>query len=113
MGLGGAARPKAAGAAGRSRRQVGLRATRPTSAEQENHDGRLLMRIKAACRARDFNETREVRLFHAQVTEARMQALKEFLTTDVGLLSAAVLAFLVAMGVFFVRFFVTHARRGD
>lgn len=42
-----------------------------------------------------------------------MQALEEFLTTDVGLLSAAVLAFLVAMGVFFVRFFVTHARRGD
>jgi Protein of unknown function (DUF3149) len=39
-----------------------------------------------------------------------MQALKELFTTDVGLLSIASIGFMLGMGVFFVRYFVKHAR---
>ena len=38
-----------------------------------------------------------------------MQALRELFGTDVGLLSLGGLAFMVAMGIFFIRFFVRHA----
>jgi hypothetical protein len=72
-----------------------------------------LTRIKGARREWGFNGINDSKPFHVHFMEARMQALKELLTTDVGLLSAAVLLFMLAMGVFFVRFFVRHARRGD
>jgi len=39
-----------------------------------------------------------------------MRALQEFFTTDVGLMSAAVIAFTIGMGIFFGRFFVRHMR---
>jgi hypothetical protein len=37
-----------------------------------------------------------------------MHALKDLFTSDVGLLSAGVIAFMLGMGVFFVRFFLRH-----
>ncbi len=39
-----------------------------------------------------------------------MHALKDLFTTDVGLMSAAGIAFMLGMGVFFVRFFLKHIR---
>jgi hypothetical protein len=39
-----------------------------------------------------------------------MGALREFFTTDVGLMSLAVIAFTIGMGVFFSRFFARHIR---
>ena len=40
-----------------------------------------------------------------------MHALRDFFSTDYGLLSAAVIAFMLGMGVFYARFFLkTHAR---
>jgi predicted RND superfamily exporter protein len=39
-----------------------------------------------------------------------MRALTDFLTTDYGLLSAAVIAFTLGMGVFYVSFFLRHIR---
>jgi hypothetical protein len=37
-----------------------------------------------------------------------MHALKDLVTTDVGLMSVAGLAFMLGMGVFFVRYFLRH-----
>ncbi len=37
-----------------------------------------------------------------------MQALVDFFSTDYGLMSAGVIAFMLGMGVFFVRFFLSH-----
>lgn len=37
-----------------------------------------------------------------------MQLLKELFTTDVGLLSAAVLLFVLVMGGYYIRYFVGH-----
>lgn len=37
-----------------------------------------------------------------------MHALKDLFTTDVGLMSAAGIAFMLGMGVFYVRFFIRH-----
>lgn len=39
-----------------------------------------------------------------------MHALRDFLTTDYGLLSAAVIAFMLGMGVFFARYMSRHIR---
>jgi hypothetical protein len=39
-----------------------------------------------------------------------MHALKDFLSTDYGLMSAAVIAITLGMGAFFTRFFITHIR---
>lgn len=39
-----------------------------------------------------------------------MAALRDFLSTDYGLMSAAVIAFTLGMGVFFVRFFLRNMR---
>lgn len=39
-----------------------------------------------------------------------MQLFKELFTTDVGLMSAAGLAFMLGMGVFFLRYFFKHIR---
>jgi len=39
-----------------------------------------------------------------------MQALKELFTTDVGLMSIGGIAFMIGMGVFYVRYFVKHMR---
>jgi len=39
-----------------------------------------------------------------------MHALKDFFLTDYGLMSAGVIAFMLGMGGFFVRYFVTHVR---
>jgi hypothetical protein len=39
-----------------------------------------------------------------------MHALKDLFTTDVGLMSAAGIAFMIGMGVFFVRYFLRHMR---
>ena len=37
-----------------------------------------------------------------------MHALKDLFTTDVGLMSVAGIAFMLGMGVFFVRYFLRH-----
>lgn len=42
-----------------------------------------------------------------------MQALKDFFSTDYGLMSAAVIAFMLGMGLFFVRFFLRHIREDE
>ncbi|MCP5272582.1 MAG: DUF3149 domain-containing protein [Burkholderiaceae bacterium] len=39
-----------------------------------------------------------------------MHALRDFFTTDYGLLSAAVIAFTLGMGVFFSRYIARHIR---
>ncbi len=39
-----------------------------------------------------------------------MHALRDFFTTDYGLLSAAVIAFTVGMGVFYARYISRHIR---
>jgi hypothetical protein len=39
-----------------------------------------------------------------------MHALTDFFTTDYGLLSAAVIAITLGMGVFYARFFARHIR---
>lgn len=39
-----------------------------------------------------------------------MHALNDFFSTDYGLMSAAVIAITLGMGVFFTRFFVGHMR---
>lgn len=40
-----------------------------------------------------------------------MHALKELFTTDVGLMSAAGLAFMLGMGIFYVRYFLKHIQQ--
>ncbi len=42
--------------------------------------------------------------------ENTMHALRDFFTTDYGLLSAAGIAFMLGMGVFFVRYMSRHIR---
>lgn len=37
-----------------------------------------------------------------------MQLIKDLFTTDVGLMSAAGITFMLGMGVFFVRYFLRH-----
>ncbi len=39
-----------------------------------------------------------------------MRVLRDLFTSDVGLMSAAGLAFMLGMAVFFIRYFVTHIR---
>ena len=39
-----------------------------------------------------------------------MRALTELFTTDVGLLSLAVLAFMLGMGGYYLRYFIKHVR---
>lgn len=39
-----------------------------------------------------------------------MHAFKDLFTTDVGLMSVAGIAFMLGMGVFFVRYFLKHIR---
>jgi hypothetical protein len=45
-----------------------------------------------------------------QRPECAMHALKDLFTTDVGLMSVASIAFMLGMGVFFVRYFLRHMR---
>ena len=42
-----------------------------------------------------------------------MQARKDLFSTDYGLISAAVIAVTLGMGVFFVRFFLKHIREDE
>jgi hypothetical protein len=42
--------------------------------------------------------------------ERSMHALKDFFSTDYGLMSAAVIAFMLGMGVFFQRFISRHMK---
>jgi uncharacterized membrane-anchored protein len=42
-----------------------------------------------------------------------MKALTDFLTTDYGLLTAAVIAFTLGMGIFLTRFFVSHMKEDE
>lgn len=42
-----------------------------------------------------------------------MKALQDFLSTDYGLMSLGVIAFMLGMGVFFVRFFVRHMHEDE
>ncbi|MBI5717422.1 MAG: DUF3149 domain-containing protein [Burkholderiales bacterium] len=39
-----------------------------------------------------------------------MHALRDLFTTDVGLMSIGGIAFMLGMGVFFIRYFLTHIR---
>lgn len=42
-----------------------------------------------------------------------MQALRELFTSDVGLLSLAVIVFIIGMGIFFVRFFQKQMQESE
>lgn len=42
-----------------------------------------------------------------------MRLLRELLTTDVGLMSAAGLVFMLGMGVFFLRYFMKHMHEDE
>ena len=42
-----------------------------------------------------------------------MHALRDFFSTDYGLLSAAVIAITLGMGVFYARFFLRHMREDE
>ena len=42
-----------------------------------------------------------------------MQALKELFTTDVGLLSVGVIAFMLGMGVFYLRYILRHMKQDE
>jgi hypothetical protein len=42
-----------------------------------------------------------------------MHALRDFFTTDYGLLSAAVIAFTLGMGVFYYRYIMNHMREDE
>ena len=42
-----------------------------------------------------------------------MHALKDLFTSDVGLMSAAGIAFMLGMAVFFVRFFLRHMKEDE
>ena len=42
-----------------------------------------------------------------------MHALKDLFTTDVGLMSAAGLVFMLGMAVFFVRYFLRHMQEDE
>ncbi len=42
-----------------------------------------------------------------------MQIIKELFTSEVGLFSAAGIAFMLGMGIFFVRFFLRHMREDE
>jgi len=42
-----------------------------------------------------------------------MHALKDLFTTDVGLMSAGGMAFMIGMAVFFIRFFLRHMREDE
>lgn len=46
-------------------------------------------------------------------TSAAVSALRDFFTTDYGLLSAAVIAFTLGMGAFYVNYFVKHIREDE
>ncbi|WP_436022205.1 DUF3149 domain-containing protein [Rhizobacter sp. LjRoot28] len=49
----------------------------------------------------------------AFTAEPSMQALKELFTTEVGLMSAAGLTFMLGMGVFFIRYIIKHVREDE
>ncbi len=42
-----------------------------------------------------------------------MEALKDLFTSDVGLMSLGAMAFMLGMGVFFVRFFLRHMHEDE
>jgi Protein of unknown function (DUF3149) len=42
-----------------------------------------------------------------------MHALKDLFTTDVGLMSVSGIAFMLGMGVFFVRYFIRHMHEDE
>ena len=42
-----------------------------------------------------------------------MHALKDLFTTDVGLMSIGGIAFMLGMGVFFIRYFIRHIREDE
>lgn len=42
-----------------------------------------------------------------------MHALRDFFSTDYGLLSAAVIAIMLGMGVFYTRFFLKHMHEDE
>ncbi len=42
-----------------------------------------------------------------------MHALKDLFTSDVGLMSAAGIAFMLGMAVFYIRFFLRHMREDE
>jgi len=55
---------------------------------------------------------------HAQsgwinLLESAMHALKDLFTSDVGLMSAAGIAFMLGMAVFYIRFFLRHMREDE
>jgi hypothetical protein len=50
---------------------------------------------------------------HPQPPETEMQALKELVTSDVGLLSLGGIVFMLGMAVFFVRYFLRHMHEDE
>lgn len=47
---------------------------------------------------------------HPSLRKTAMRALQDLFTSDVGLMSLAGIVFMLGMGVFYVRYFLTHMR---
>jgi hypothetical protein len=54
-----------------------------------------------------------VQCMDRQPPETAMQALKELVTSDVGLLSLGGIVFMLGMAVFFVRYFLRHMHEDE
>jgi hypothetical protein len=68
------------------------------------------MRV-AACQGQD--DPVRAQWLHPYYPEYAMHALKDLFTTDVGLMSAAGIVFMLGMAVFFVRFFLRHMHEDE
>lgn len=64
---------------------------------------------------RYVKETSRLRVFNTRAAsvENDMQALKELFTSDVGLLSLAVIVVVIGMGIYFVRFFQKQMQESE
>ena len=54
-----------------------------------------------------------VQWLHSHCAEFAMHALKDLFTTDVGLMSAAGIVFMLGMAVFFVHYFLRHMQEDE
>lgn len=65
----------------------------------------------AACQGQD--DLVRAQWLSCHSAEFAMHALKDLFTTDVGLMSAAGIVFMLGMAVFFVRYFLRHMQEDE
>jgi hypothetical protein len=65
----------------------------------------------AACQGQDA--LARAQWLQSHYPEYAMHALKDLFTSDVGLMSAAGIAFMLGMAVFFVRYFLRHMQEDE